>query len=116
MSYQTKATGWTLTPARRAANERGRSGHVAAGAGRREDYYWLLAEERMPWRLAADRIGVTHRQAQRWNATRRCRCGHAAEFHNLSTDRRRRTTCTVHTGPRATPCGCEAYEPEEVTA
>jgi hypothetical protein len=45
----------------------------------------------------------------------RCRCGHGAERHDLKKGTRTRTACTVHTGPHATPCGCQAFTPEEVT-
>lgn len=44
------------------------------------------------------------------------RCGHGAERHELKKGTRIRTVCTVHTGPKATPCGCPHFTPEEVTA
>lgn len=112
MTWQTKETGWTFTPARQAAAGRARRAHTAYAAGRREDYYWLLDEECLPWRLAADRIGVAHRQAQRWNAARACRCGHAAEFHDLSRDRLTRTACSVSVGPKGLRCPCNHFQPE----
>lgn len=49
----------------------------------------------------------------------RCTCGHVAEQHDLKERKRDgvtvrvRTACSVHTGPKGTPCGCLAYTPEE---
>ena len=43
-------------------------------------------------------------------------CGHINVFHELKKGTRIRTACTIHAGPKAEPCGCPAYEPEEVTA
>ncbi len=36
-------------------------------------------------------------------------CGHLDVLHNLSSTGRR-TGCSISDGPRATPCGCTAYE------
>lgn len=71
MSWQTKETGWTVTPARRAAADRAQRAHAAYAAGRREDYYWLRDEQGLTLQQAADRMGVTRRTAERWNALRR---------------------------------------------
>lgn len=71
MSYQTKETGWTVTPARRAAVERAWAGHMAAATGRREDYYWLRDEQGLTLKQAAARMGVSTRTAERWDACRR---------------------------------------------
>jgi hypothetical protein len=44
-----------------------------------------------------------------------CVCGHGEAFHNLSTDKSRRTACSVTEGRTAVPCGCRRYEPKEAT-
>lgn len=41
-------------------------------------------------------------------------CGHGAELHDLARDKKTRKACSIHTGPKATPCGCPAFTPEEV--
>lgn len=43
-------------------------------------------------------------------------CGHGDVLHDLAKDKRTRTACTVHTGRKATPCGCRRFTPEEVAA
>jgi len=39
---------------------------------------------------------------------RTCECKHLELLHNL-TDSKRRTACSVSTGPKATPCGCRSF-------
>lgn len=39
-----------------------------------------------------------------------CVCTHVESLHNLSTDQKRRTGCSVSDGPKATPCGCKAFK------
>lgn len=39
-------------------------------------------------------------------------CGHLDVFHNLAGDKRTRTACSHHEGPKATPCGCKRFTPE----
>lgn len=41
-----------------------------------------------------------------------CTCGHLPTSHDLPTGYVR-TGCTVHTGPKGTPCGCTQYEPRK---
>lgn len=59
----------------RSARQRGaaksRAKYAEQAAGRREDYAWLREEQRHTIAQAAERIGVSYRQAQRWEALRR---------------------------------------------
>lgn len=49
-----------------------------------------------------------------------CTCGHLDTSHAFRNDRtpagrKVRTGCTVHAGPKGTPCGCTQFTPKEAT-
>lgn len=44
--------------------------------------------------------------------SRRCRCTHLEEMHNLAGDEKTRKACSVSEGPNATQCGCRLFTPE----
>lgn len=69
--YQTKATGWTFTPARQQNRAKAEAVRLAGAAGRREDYVWLREEQGLTIAQAAERLGITVRQAQRYEAARK---------------------------------------------
>lgn len=71
MSYQTKETGWTSTPARKRGARTAYATYAATAAGRREDYAWLVEEQGLTVEQAAERMSVTLRTAQRWEAARK---------------------------------------------
>jgi hypothetical protein len=66
---QTKATGWEMTPARRAAVERAHDAARAKGAGRLQDYTELRAQG-LTIAQAAERMCVSMRSAKRYEAGR----------------------------------------------
>lgn len=69
--YQTKATGWTYTPARQRNIRTAQAMYAEQAAGRREDYTWLREEQGLTIAQAAERLGITFRQAQRYEAARK---------------------------------------------
>jgi hypothetical protein len=45
-----------------------------------------------------------------------CRCGHGIACHDIGTrkaDLGQRTTCSVSTGHKGTPCDCQTYQPKK---
>lgn len=58
------------TLARRRGAAKSRKKYAEQAAGRREDYAWLREEQGHSIAQAAQRMGVSFRQAQRWEALR----------------------------------------------
>lgn len=50
-----------------------RAKYQRQAAGRREDFAWLRKDQRITIGQAAERVGVSYRQAQRYEATRQKR-------------------------------------------
>ncbi|GAA3148265.1 helix-turn-helix domain-containing protein [Nonomuraea salmonea] len=65
-----KAPSSAATAARQRGAAKSRAKYAEQAAGRREDYAGLREEQGHSIAQAADRIGVSHRQAQRWEALR----------------------------------------------
>lgn len=61
------------TTARVRGAAKAREAHLAYADGRREDYAWLRERQGHTITQAADRMGVTFRTAQRWEAWRKAR-------------------------------------------
>jgi hypothetical protein len=57
-------------PTRAEHNALARAGYTAKAAGRAEDYFWLREEQGMTRLHAAERLGISQRTAQRYEASR----------------------------------------------
>ncbi|WP_146178649.1 helix-turn-helix domain-containing protein [Nonomuraea fuscirosea] len=66
-----RARSSAATAARRRGAATSRAKYAEQAAGRREDYVWLREEQGHSIAQAAERMGVSYRQAQRWEALRR---------------------------------------------
>lgn len=62
---RTKATGWTITPARLEAAAKARAVHEELAARRREDYSWLR-DQGEDKQESARRVGIAEATASRW--------------------------------------------------
>jgi DNA-binding transcriptional regulator YiaG len=71
VSHQTKETGWTYTPTRQRNHAEAKAVRLGNAAGRREDFTWLREEQGLTIEQAADRLGVSFRVAQRYEAARK---------------------------------------------
>ncbi|MEV0827665.1 helix-turn-helix domain-containing protein [Nonomuraea rubra] len=66
-----KARSSAATAARQRGAAKSRAKYAEQAAGRREDYAWLREEQGHSIAQAAERVGVSYRQGQRWEALRR---------------------------------------------